>query len=337
MSRINFLEHCEKIMVRRELFSVSPVPTVKKIVQTGIRLQNIPVDCIVFVLMAIISGSCENAVSPQIDYHNKILFVSSRNGIEQLYMMNPDGTGIVQITSGPYSHGGGRWSPDAKQIVALTDENWSTDCYTKMVVMNADGTDRRVIGCGSQMAWSPDGKKIFFTYCPSCEIGIYNLGLYSIDPDGNNAALVSRDWAGEATFSPDGKTVAFVYSDPSDSIPQVVIKVMDYPSFTNVRSVGPVGAVAPRFSPNGEEIAFSYGNDVFIMGSDGSNARRITDHVTREHYYFPRWSPDGSKIIFLSYLLDGSQKIYLYMVNRDGTNLHKVLDDSGVSSGDWSK
>lgn len=64
---------------------------------------------------------------------------------------------------------------------------------------------------------------------------------------------------------------------------------------------------------------------------------RITNHSSKEHYYFPCWSPDGKKIIFLAISLDETEKSYLYSVNKDGTDLHKVIDDDSVTSCDWSK
>ncbi len=295
--------------------------------------------------------SCKQPVEPvSTNYHNKILFSSSRSGIPQLYVMNPDGTDIQQITSGKYFHGEGRWSPDAKQIVCVTDENTDTGCYNRMELMNANGTYQRLLYCGSQMVWFPTGERIFYTYCPSCEIGIYNATLYSIDAQGNNKIIVSHDFGGDITFSPDGKTIAYVYTNSSDSIPNPVLKLIDYPTLSNTRVVGPKGVMVPFWSPNGQEIVFSSPNgganingvqvyNIFIMNSDGTNVRRITNHTTSEHYLYPRWSPDGSKIIFIALVNNpnGHQQSYLYMVDKNGSNLHKVIDDATVITADWSK
>ena len=295
-------------------------------------------------LIFIVVNSCKKGVEPEeTNYHNKILFTSSSSGKAQLYMMNPDGTNIQQITSGEYSHSGGRWSPDASKIVCSTDENTNTADYSMMEIFNADGTNTKLLGPGSQMVWFPTGEKIFFTYCPSCEIGIFNAALYSVDPQGNNVTVVSHDFGGEITFSMDSKTIAYVYVDPADSIPNPVLKLIDYPALDNTRLIGPKGIINPIWSPNGQEIAFSSDingepvSNIFIMDSNGTNVRKITTHQTMEHYYYPRWSADGSRIIFIAYLIDGTAQQHLYMVNRDGTNLHKVLDDSSISSADWSK
>jgi TolB protein len=274
------------------------------------------------------------------NYSNKILFTSSRSGIEQLYMMNPDGSDIKQITSGEYWHNSGRWSPDAKKIVCNTEEG-TTTAWVQMAIMNADGSDRKLLGYGSQMSWHPDGSIILFTYCPSCEIGIFNMKLYSIDPGGNERVIVSERFGGETAFSPEGDQVAFVSSDTTSST-QVII--MDYPTFNNTKLIGPKGALNPRWSPDGQKITFSMREyedkqyDIFIMNSDGSDVQKITNNSSNNIFYlYPRWSPDGEKIIFLANTVDGTQKWYLYMVNNDGTDLHKIIDDDTVTSHDWSK
>jgi Tol biopolymer transport system component len=257
-------------------------------------------------------------------------------------MMNPDGSDIKQITSGEYWHNSGRWSPDAKKIVCNTEEG-TTTAWVQMAIMNADGSDRKLLGYGSQMSWHPDGSIILFTYCPSCEIGIFNMKLYSIDSGGNERVIVSEDFAGETAFSPEGDQVAFVFSDASDTIPSPRIIIMNYPTFSNTKPIGPEGAVSPFWSPNGNEITFSKreirtepNDNIYIMNTDGSNIRRITNNTSNMPYIYPRWSPDGEKIIFLSYTVDGTQKWYLYMVNNDGTDLHKIIDDDTVTSCDWS-
>ena len=308
------------------------------------KIQNI----LTALIFTVLISSCDNSVEPdEINYHNKILFTSSKSGKPQLYMMNPDGTDIKQITSGNYSHSNGRWSPDASKIVCNTDENWST-AGMQMVVMYSDGTNRTLLGIGSQMIWFPITPKIFYTYCPSCELGIFNAGLYCFDLESSNISLVTNSFAGDIDFSPDGKTIIYGYADHTDSIPNPVLMLIDYPELNNSRKIGPNGITYPKWSPNGSEIVFSSNNNsatvngtqvfnIFIMNADGTNVKKLTDHTTMEHFLYPRWSPDGSKIIFISYSIDGTQQTYLYMVNKDGTDLHKMLDDSSVSSADWSK
>ena len=297
----------------------------------------------VFTVLVFIAGlfltTCKQTTEPEIlDYHNKILFTSNRSGKNQLYMMNPDGTNIRQITSGQYWHSNGRWSTDASKIVCNTEEE-STTTGTEMAVINSDGSNRILLGWGTQMSWYPNGTKIIFSYWQGAEVGIYNDKLFSLNPDGTNRTAISDKYAGNTTFSPDGSKIAFSFS-------QIGIVILDYPQFDNPLYINivPPGAYGPSWSPSGNEISFSNreietipNDDIYIINSDGSNVQNITNNTSNMPYIYPCWSPDGEKIIFLSYTVDGSQKWQLFMINKNGTNLHKVIDDDYVKSCDWSR
>jgi len=135
-------------------------------------------------LILIIICNCKIDKNPliydPISYHNKILFTSNRSGKDQLYMMNPDGTGIRQITSGKWWHNNGRWSPDAQKIVCHTEEN-TTTAGIQMVVMNSDGSDRKLLGYGFQMSWHPDGNEVLFIHLPGSELGYRFRFIYSLN------------------------------------------------------------------------------------------------------------------------------------------------------------
>jgi len=64
----------------------------------------------------------------------KILFSSNRAGpanIGQLYVINPDGTGLQQITDGPGSFVQPSWSRDGKKIFA--HQHWETEEFGNLV------------------------------------------------------------------------------------------------------------------------------------------------------------------------------------------------------------
>jgi len=285
--------------------------------------------------------TCKQTTEPEIlDYHNKILFTSNRSGKNQLYMMNPDGTNIRQITSEPYKHSNGKWSPDAKKIVCNTEEK-STTAGIEMTVINSDGSNRILLGWGTQMSWYPDGTKIIFSYWQGAEVGIYNNKLFSMNPDGTDGTAISDKYVGNNTFSPDGSKIAFSFNQDS----QMGIVILDYPEFDNPLYInkGPSGSYDPNWSSDGSKIVFSKReissdpNSIYIMNSDGTNIQRILNNTSDVTYEFPCFSPDGTKIIFLGYSLDGTAKCFLYIVNKDGTDLHKVIDDNNVASCDWSR
>lgn len=91
-----------------------------------------------------------------------------------------------------------------------------------------------------------------------------------------------------------------------------------------------VGDVA--VSPNGRLVAFegmafaqSPGRqrDLWVMRSDGSNLRRVTDDPPAEHGI--QWSPDGDTLVFVS----GNQASHLATVRKDGS-AYTVLEPDGM-------
>jgi Tol biopolymer transport system component len=255
-------------------------------------------------------------------------------------MMKPDGSDVQQITPVPYWHSEGRWSPDARQIACNTEEQSST-VGTSIAVMDASGNNRRLIAWGSQMSWSSDGKKILFTYCTDCEIGGRDFGLFLIDSDGQNRERLPI-YGGYPDWSHDDTSVLIVAPESVGSTLVSQLMITHYPKFADSLFVGPQGAGYGAWSPNGRMIAFSMKvggsafSEIFVMSNAVESVRQVTSHQSPEGYYRPRWSPDGAQLIFLAVTLDGTGRSYLYMVGMDGTDIHRVLGDSTVSSVDWS-
>ena len=54
----------------------------------------------------------------------------------------------------------------------------------------------------------------------------------------------------------------------------------------------------PSISPDGKSVVFSYGGDLYIVASEGGEARKLTSHQAYD--YSPIWSPDGKTIVFAS-------------------------------------
>ncbi|RKU22498.1 hypothetical protein C6503_03890 [Candidatus Poribacteria bacterium] len=137
----------------------------------------------------------------------KILFISSRDGNWEVYMMNPDGSEQVNLTQHPADDRGAAWSPTGEQILFTSDRRrkhmW--DLY----LMDADGSNvRRVFkkkaeGWRDRPAWSPDGKQFAYNYTDwdRRKYGLYlgTFGEEEVEP---------LPYGTSAAWSPDGSEIA---------------------------------------------------------------------------------------------------------------------------------
>ena len=115
----------------------------------------------------------------------RIAYASDQDGDNDIWVMNADGTGHRNLTTGNITVDGRSladskeeqpaWSPDGTRIVYVSDRSGGDN---DVWVMNADGTGHRVLhdnnGPESKPEWSPDGSRIIF---------VHNTGRPGTDDD----------------------------------------------------------------------------------------------------------------------------------------------------------
>jgi TolB protein len=85
----------------------------------------------------------------------------------ELYLMNPDGTGVQQLTHNGEEERAPAWSPDGTRIVYSCRVGDGTNPF-RICVMNADGSDvQQLTNEGDAVSdltatWSPDGQQILY-------------------------------------------------------------------------------------------------------------------------------------------------------------------------------
>ena len=190
-----------------------------------------------------------------------VAFSSNRDGDWEIFVMNPDGTNLRQLTHNHRYDRDPSWSPDGAQI-AFTS---SRDGDEEIFLMNADGTDQRQLTSNhhadSAPSWSPDGTQITFS--------------------GNDDVNLQPDDSGDPQNGSRNDTGEAQGDDPGQFSDWEVFRVdVDR---TNLRQLtyNNNHDWAPSWSPDGAQIAFQRwgdGNyDVYLMNADGTAQRKLTN------------------------------------------------------------
>ena len=86
----------------------------------------------------------------------------------------------------------------------------------------------------------------------------------------------------------------------------------------------------PKFSPSGEEILFvAHKNsitDLYIMGVEGQNIKKLTSNSFDTQIITPCWSPKGEEIVFAESGSDGNLDLYMMQI---GSGEKIQITDSG--------
>ena len=99
----------------------------------------------------------------------KVAFVSDRDGDREIYVMDAlDGSGLQQITTNSIPDENPTWAPDGQRLAYNTVSFYEGVPYGQLMIVDSDGTNRKLFGYGMAPAWSPDGAKIAYwngSYC----------------------------------------------------------------------------------------------------------------------------------------------------------------------------
>lgn len=232
-----------------------------------------------------------------------IAFVTLRHGAAEIYLMQSDGSGLVQLTHNGFIQDiSPSWSPDARMIAFVTDREGSFD----IAIMPPNGTedDVQILTSDSRdnerdPAWSPDGTRIAFV--SNRRGGIDNL--FVMDADGSNVLqLTERAGANsDPTWSSDSTKIAFVSTRTGNS----EIFILDLTSEDEPINLtnNEASDSEPAWSPDGTRMAFvslrdTTTEEVYVLNLQDNSLVNVSNDGAIDSE--PTWSPDSAFVLFTS-------------------------------------
>jgi TolB protein len=272
-----------------------------------------------------------------------IAFSAVAHGTPQVFTVNPDGTGLRQITHGPWHAGdtGLSWFPNGRGLLSSAGPKGGTD---KIVKAAADGGGAAVISASCKdhclgdddPVYSPNGRKIAFTRAlgPVVKGNASDVGIYTMNADGSHLAQLTQTHQPTSSedhspqWSPDGKRIAFVRinttAQPNNGS---TIMVMNADG-SHLQRITPlrIGAANPHWSPNGKQLLYrnyysavqGQSANLFTMHPDGTHRVQLTHYSGGTLQAIPdAWSPDDKQILFrrLKYSGTDTQVGGFYILN----------------------
>ena len=244
-------------------------------------------------------------------------------GGEDIFTVDAARRLTARLTDTAYPKSPPVWSPSGATVAFSggTRREGGSGLY----LMDADGQTRRLVeGTADYLpAWSPDGNTLAFV---AGEGGRYHVTLADV-ASGEVRRVASKDnQIAFPIWSPRGDRLAYVVVFGRDD----GLYVVDVAAGSERRLSDSI-TYTPLWSPSGEEIVYTAANsgnsEVYVLDVASGVVRNVSNDSAYDSE--PVWSPDGGQIAF--YSLRECNELSLYVVDADGANPRRLLDNCALS------
>ena len=254
----------------------------------------------------------------------KIAFISDREGYEDVWIMNADGSDPVNLTQGRHCTTPA-WSPDGTQIAYIYLDDYPRGRYGGEVwLMDADGGNSQQLTDDSvdktSLSWSADGRGIYYVVRWTAEM---TKESEAGERDGPDAFVMALDGSGpslvdwrevphfrQSSLSPDGTKEAIVVlreKGDAENLARLYVRDANEDEYFIARSTGKYPGIPLLGLPRNATV---------------SDATWVTK---------PTWAPDGMRMAFTSL----THLELIWTVDIDGGNLVELTNGLGGRNPAW--
>jgi hypothetical protein len=271
-------------------------------------------------------GAQEKLVPPE--PVGKIAFASDRAGNMDIYVMNPDGSGLVRVTDDPAEDTHPTWSPDGRQIAFVSTRDGNKEIY----VVGADGgvatrlTNNAAEDFSPSWSFSPTNNRILFV---SHRDG--NDEVYSMNADGTNQTNLTNNPADDNDpawlLTAAGTLITFASNRGGDKfdIYRQNVNGSDLQQLTDTGGPPRFNDTHPAWPPG--RFFFQSdrdGNDeIYGMAANGMGQVNLTNNPAFDTD--PTASSDGSRFFWVSNR-DAADNLEIYAANANGGSVVRLTN-----------
>ena len=256
---------------------------------------------------------------------------------DSLFLARQDGSSAKLLLSGRGAISWPRWSPDGSYLRFTVTQPKTQD--NSIWEISLDGKHLREVSgnwslpgdkcCGS---WMPDGKYFVFqnSYLDRSKIYAIPERTLSFSKTGLVGLTPGPILGSAPSPSTDGKKLFFIGSQPRTEPIRYDLGLKRFVPF-----LSGISTDALYFTRDGQWVAYTQYPEGSLWRSrvDGSQRMQLTSGGVRA--FRPRWSPDGTNIVFFGTSPHHPWKLYL-LPAKGGTPTQLIFDDANEGDPTWS-
>jgi Tol biopolymer transport system component/actin-like ATPase involved in cell morphogenesis len=269
----------------------------------------------------------ETVLSP-----SEVVFTSLRTGNPDLFVIDVDSGATRPLVSDPGLDALPAISP-SRRLIAYehADDPTNKQGPRRIRIIEPNGSNQHELsvdlGADGRTAWSPDGTQL--AYPSTGDGGASDLSVVNVATGESRLLVTDPEKDSDPSWSPNGKTIT--YTRDMSAGQQIFAVAADGSSGPSLL-IDDGGAADADFSNDGRHIVYDGQRQtaagLVVVEADGSN-RRVLFFPPNATAVDPFWSPDDQRIVFTTNM-DGN--LELYVINADGTGLHRITTDPAEDS-----